>query len=118
MRRSALILVVALVAVSCGGDGSDETTTQAPATKLRPGSVLHFVVEPRALERPGMELLSVLTETQRVAQDGTILVPYAGDVPVAGLTRAEVDEVVKAKLGELFIDPVILHARFQPARAR
>lgn len=42
-----------------------------------------------------------------VDPSGDIVFPFAGRVRVAGLTAAEVEEILTARLGEYYVDPVV-----------
>lgn len=45
---------------------------------------------------------------QQVARDGTITIPYAGRIPAAGRTRAEVEREITARLAKKALAPQVL----------
>ena len=45
---------------------------------------------------------------QQVARDGTITIPYAGTIPAAGRTAAEVQSAIEARLAKKAIEPQVL----------
>lgn len=48
---------------------------------------------------------SIVTPEEIVDRDGSITVPFAGRVPVAGRTPAQVESDIRMRLGEIAIDP-------------
>lgn len=83
---------------------------QAPP-RLAVGSRLDFVLY-FDVSQPDCGQLGKLAEPQTVARDGTIFVPYVGQMKVVGLRREEVAEQVRTALHPLFAFEVELHARF------
>lgn len=61
-----------------------------------------------AVDRFGTGSRSALIPDQMVSRDGTIAVPYAGRIPVAGLTPAEVERLVLDRLAGKAIEPQAL----------
>ncbi|HVN90481.1 MAG TPA: polysaccharide biosynthesis/export family protein [Candidatus Binataceae bacterium] len=51
---------------------------------------------------------SAATPEQLVAQDGSITIPFAGRVSVAGRRPAEIEEIIRARLANKAIDPQVL----------
>lgn len=84
-----------------------------PPLTQRPGSKVHFVVDPTLLVIPGAEQLALLTEPQRVQRDGTIFVPFVGPVYVNGLTRDEISDLVTSSLQEKFAFELKVWARLE-----
>ena len=60
--------------------------------RVRPGDVLELSISD--LVGPGVETTRVL----RVKESGAMVLPLIGDLPVAGLTEAEVNDVVRQAL--------------------
>ena len=75
------------------------------------GDRIVFLVDPTLLVQPGYEQLALLTQPQLVGIDGTIHIPYVGNVPVLGLTEREVESLVQEQLQGLFTQPITLTAR-------
>jgi len=59
---------------------------------------IQFLIEPGALQEPGLERLAELTVKQPIAIDGTIFVPYVGPLYVLGKTETEVAALVNSNL--------------------
>src|SRR5262249_25967136 len=77
---------------------------------VAPGDVLHVqVFEPYegnvfpTIARPGADL-----GTQRVTDDGTINVPYAGAVKVAGLDLTQIQQRIAKQLSPKVQDPTVI----------
>jgi len=58
-----------------------------------------------AIDRLGTGSRSAAIPEQQVAQDGSITVPYAGRIPVAGKTTAQIEETVVERLAGKAIEP-------------
>ena len=75
------------------------------------GDNVVFFLDPSQVVQPGMEQLALLLQPQAVGIDGTIHVPYVGNVPVLGLTERELEDLVTQQLQALYAQPIKLTAR-------
>ncbi len=75
------------------------------------GDAVVFFLDPGQVIQPGMEQLAALTQAQAVGIDGTIHVPYVGNVPALGLTEPELEDLVGEQLQALYSQPIRLTAR-------
>lgn len=66
------------------------------------GDAVVFFIEPALLVQPGLEQLALLTTPQQVGIDGTIHVPYVGNVMILGLTEPELDNLVGTQLQAIY----------------
>jgi protein involved in polysaccharide export with SLBB domain len=79
---------------------------------LTAGDSVVFFVEPTLLVQPGFEQLALLTAPQQVGIDGTIHLPYIGNLMVLGLTERELETLVVQQLQGPYKIPIRLRARF------
>lgn len=75
------------------------------------GDEIQFLIDPNIYRLPGHEQLYLLTQTQPVAIDGTIYVPYVGPVYVLGKTEVELATLVRAQLRSVLKFEVEVQAR-------
>jgi len=75
------------------------------------GDGVVFFLDPNQIVQPGYEQLALLAAPQQVGIDGTIHVPYIGNVPVLGLTERELENLVQEQLQGLFQNQIQLTAR-------
>ena len=75
------------------------------------GDAVVFFLEPTMLVQPGYEQLVLLTRPQQIGIDGTILVPYIGNVMILGLTERELEDLIQEQLQGLYREPVQVTAR-------
>ncbi|MEZ5965817.1 MAG: hypothetical protein R3F56_18420 [Planctomycetota bacterium] len=75
------------------------------------GDLVQFLVDPLAQLTPGAEMLSLLTVSQPVGIDGTLMIPYLGPTYVLGLTEAALGALVSERLQSIFTFPVKVQAR-------
>jgi len=92
------ILAIALPLAACSSQGSNlpplqPTPTDESAYHLGPGDKVHVVVA-------GAD---DLTGDYTVGDNGTISMPLIGDVKAAGLSRAQVEHEMEAKLAEGYL---------------
>jgi len=98
----ALILLVAGACLALGA--STGQNPDAPATEVAGSGVLGLgdVVQLTVWNEPE---LSVRAE---VAEDGTVIFPFIGPVRAAGLTAAELEEIVQKKYADTYlVDPQV-----------
>ncbi len=81
------------------GDVISVTIWEAAAGGLFSGPVI---------DRLGTGSRSAAIPEQQVAQDGSITVPYAGRIPVAGRTTAQIEAAVVEKLSGKAIEPQVV----------
>jgi protein involved in polysaccharide export with SLBB domain len=62
------------------------------------GDAVVFFLDPSMLIQPGFEQLALLASPQQVGLDGTIHVPYVGNLMVLGLTERELEDLVGEQL--------------------
>jgi protein involved in polysaccharide export with SLBB domain len=75
------------------------------------GDGVVFFLDPNQIVQPGYEQLALLAAPQQVGIDGTIHIPYIGNVPVLGLTERELEDLVQEQLQGLFQNQIQLTAR-------
>jgi hypothetical protein len=73
--------------------------------------MIAFQLDPKAFLRPDAERLYYLTAAQPVALDGTIVVPYVGNVYVLGKTQQELTDMVRNLLLPVFNQNIDMEAR-------
>ena len=76
---------------------------------------VQFLIEPIALQQPGVERLAELTVAQPIAIDGTIFVPYVGPVYALGKTELELGAIVQSHLRAVLADAPEIQARIVTA---
>ncbi len=121
MRRDVLSIfatvALACVAVSAaGGDRAVAQPTADPAEKIAVGDVLQVAIfeSPFYSLRPGN---FVTLPSQTVDCDGTISVPFAGQIHAAGRTLVEIRREIEAQLAKRVVEPLItvtLHESGRP----
>jgi polysaccharide biosynthesis/export protein len=102
---------------------SDAFTDRRPRANIRfgPGDVISVTIyasggglQPKDDKSPSGNSVS-LTD-QSVDADGNITVPYAGSIHAAGLTPKQIEETIKQRLGNRFLEPdVVVTLREQRA---
>lgn len=116
---------MAVAATACGGieekrirellhEKGFGTRAQGVATAenyVAGGDAVVFFLEPTMLLQPGLEQLALLTGPQQVGIDGTIHIPYIGNVMVLGLTERELEGLVGGLLQSRFTHQIPLTAR-------
>lgn len=70
------------------------------------GDAVVFFLDTGVVSQPGYEQLALLMTPQAVGIDGTIHVPYVGNVMVLGLTERELEDLVQEQLQPLFKLPL------------
>lgn len=75
------------------------------------GDEIQFLIDPNIYRLPGHEQLYLLTQTQPVAIDGTIYVPYVGPVYVLGRKETDLSAQITELLGAVFTTPIEVEAR-------
>ena len=75
------------------------------------GDAVVFFLDPTVLVQPGFEQLALLATPQQIGIDGTIHIPYVGNVMILGLTERELEDLVTEQLRGLFTEPLELTAR-------
>jgi len=114
--RPALAALAVVVTTSCGsieekrirellnekGFGSRAQGVATYENYVSGGDAVVFYLEPSLLVQPGLEQLALLTNPQQVGIDGTIHIPYVGNVPVLGLTERELQDLVTQQLQGLY----------------
>lgn len=105
-RQLACLAAIAMGCLAGGNDdgaGSGKLTNaksqqQLPAYRIGPGDVLAFEVwhEPEAT-----------VPAVTVAPDGTVSLPFVGQVSVNGLTLGEVKDIVAVKYGDYYREPQV-----------
>lgn len=120
-----LLAFLAIAMTACGGveekrirellvEKGFGTRAQGVATQenyVAGGDAVVFFLEPTVLVQPGMEQLALLTVPQQVGIDGTIHVPYVGNVMVLGLTERELDDLVGTQLQNFYNVAVPIRSR-------
>jgi len=121
-----LLAAFAMVVTACGGveekrirellnEKGFGTRAQGIATLenyVSGGDAVVFFLEPAMLVQPGYEQLALLSTPQQVGIDGTIYIPYVGNVMVLGLTELELDKLVETQLQGFY------NVRLPPIRSR
>ena len=120
-----LTVIAAVAATACGGveekrirellnEKGFGTRAQGIATienYVSGGDAVVFFLEPTILVQPGFEQLALLTTPQQVGIDGTIHVPYVGNVMILGLTERELDDLVGTQLQNFYRHGVPVRSR-------
>ena len=75
------------------------------------GDGVVFFLEPTMLIQPGYEQLALLTQPQQVGIDGTIHLPYVGNLMILGLTERELEDLIEEQLQALYAQRVEVDAR-------
>ncbi len=103
-RRSIESIQEALLSLTRGRPAKSVKSTKPLVDKLRveKGDIVSCVVPAALGKRPGAENLSMLSLPQRIGADGTIFVPYLGNLKVLGLSRKEAEAQLIKRLEAYF----------------
>jgi len=112
--RSSVLVLCAGMAVACGGQVLDAPSSAASCADddAAMGRLLHAVRPPLRFRAD-----DVFTVERRVGEDGTVLLPFLGRVPVAGQTPTDLElqiERLLAAAGIVREPQVTVHAVSQP----